>query len=89
MQEVGAVSHSFNVVSSTLQPLSVNTSSMAVAQNMADLIDGYCRLDGASESSLIIRPGKGTPESKWSEKHIRNPRIETFKCSFSFYQSLR
>ncbi|XP_056287443.1 protein-tyrosine kinase 2-beta-like [Pseudoliparis swirei] len=41
------------------QPLSVNTSSMAVAQNMADLIDGYCRLDGASESSLIIRPGKG------------------------------
>ncbi|TNN52595.1 Protein-tyrosine kinase 2-beta [Liparis tanakae] len=41
------------------QPLSVNTSSMAVAQNMADLIDGYCRLEGASESSLIIRPGKG------------------------------
>ncbi|XP_034407108.1 protein-tyrosine kinase 2-beta-like isoform X2 [Cyclopterus lumpus] len=41
------------------QPLSVNTSSLAVAQNMADLIDGYCRLEGASESSLIIRPGKG------------------------------
>ncbi|XP_037334053.2 protein-tyrosine kinase 2-beta-like [Pungitius pungitius] len=41
------------------QPLSVNTSSLAVAENMADLIDGYCRLEGASESSLIVRPGKG------------------------------
>ncbi|XP_028427531.1 protein-tyrosine kinase 2-beta [Perca flavescens] len=40
------------------QPLSVNTSSLAMAENMADLIDGYCRLEG-SESSLIIRPSKG------------------------------
>uniref|UniRef100_A0A3B4VR75 non-specific protein-tyrosine kinase n=1 Tax=Seriola dumerili TaxID=41447 RepID=A0A3B4VR75_SERDU len=42
------------------QPLSVKTSSLAVAENMADLIDGYCRLVGSSESSLIIRPSKGT-----------------------------
>ncbi|XP_078099605.1 protein-tyrosine kinase 2-beta-like [Sander vitreus] len=41
------------------QPLSVKTSSLAVAENMADLIDGYCRLEGSSESSLIIRPSKG------------------------------
>ncbi|XP_070850089.1 protein-tyrosine kinase 2-beta-like [Chaetodon trifascialis] len=41
------------------QPLSVNTPSLAVAENMADLIDGYCRLNGTSESSLIIRPNKG------------------------------
>ncbi|GLD63334.1 protein-tyrosine kinase 2-beta-like protein [Lates japonicus] len=41
------------------QPLSVNTSSLAVAENMADLIDGYCRLHGCSESSLIARPSKG------------------------------
>ncbi|XP_070711842.1 protein-tyrosine kinase 2-beta-like isoform X1 [Pempheris klunzingeri] len=41
------------------QPLSVNTSSLAVAENMADLIDGYCRLEGSSESSLIIRPSRG------------------------------
>uniref|UniRef100_A0A3Q4HTB6 non-specific protein-tyrosine kinase n=1 Tax=Neolamprologus brichardi TaxID=32507 RepID=A0A3Q4HTB6_NEOBR len=45
-------------VSSTLQPLSVNTSSLAVAENMADLIDGYCRLEGA-ERSLIVSPNKG------------------------------
>uniref|UniRef100_UPI003AAEB6B7 protein-tyrosine kinase 2-beta-like n=1 Tax=Centroberyx gerrardi TaxID=166262 RepID=UPI003AAEB6B7 len=41
------------------QPLSVNTSSLAVAENMADLIDGYCRLETNSDSSLIIRPNKG------------------------------
>uniref|UniRef100_A0A3B4FA45 non-specific protein-tyrosine kinase n=1 Tax=Pundamilia nyererei TaxID=303518 RepID=A0A3B4FA45_9CICH len=44
-------------VSSTLQPLSVNTSSLAVAENLADLIDGYCRLEGA-ERSLIVSPNK-------------------------------
>ncbi|XP_063733621.1 protein-tyrosine kinase 2-beta-like isoform X2 [Eleginops maclovinus] len=41
------------------QPLSVNTSSLAVAENMADLIDGYCRLQNNSANSLIIRPSKG------------------------------
>ncbi|KAM4559557.1 protein-tyrosine kinase 2-beta-like [Odontesthes bonariensis] len=41
------------------QPLSVNTSSLAVAENMTDLIDGYCRLEGTAESSLIVRPNKG------------------------------
>uniref|UniRef100_A0A8C4ITV9 non-specific protein-tyrosine kinase n=1 Tax=Dicentrarchus labrax TaxID=13489 RepID=A0A8C4ITV9_DICLA len=42
------------------QPLSVNTTSLAVAENMADLIDGYCRLEGSSESSRIIRHNRGT-----------------------------
>lgn len=40
------------------QPLTVKTQSLAVAENMADLIDGYCRLQG-SETSLISRPHKG------------------------------
>ncbi|XP_069376620.1 protein-tyrosine kinase 2-beta-like isoform X3 [Paralichthys olivaceus] len=40
-------------------PLSVNTPSLAVAENMADLIDGYCRLDGSAEGSLIVRPSQG------------------------------
>ncbi|XP_059183851.1 protein-tyrosine kinase 2-beta-like [Centropristis striata] len=40
------------------QPLSVHASSLAVAENMADLIDGYCRLEGSSKSSLIVRPSK-------------------------------
>ncbi|MEQ2228209.1 hypothetical protein ILYODFUR_006597, partial [Ilyodon furcidens] len=41
------------------QPLAVNISSLAVAENMADLIDGYCRLEGKAESSLMVRPNKG------------------------------
>uniref|UniRef100_A0A665VBB5 non-specific protein-tyrosine kinase n=1 Tax=Echeneis naucrates TaxID=173247 RepID=A0A665VBB5_ECHNA len=41
-------------------PLTVTTSSLAVAENMADLIDGYCRLGGSSEKSLIVRPNKGS-----------------------------
>ncbi|XP_038575322.1 protein-tyrosine kinase 2-beta-like isoform X1 [Micropterus salmoides] len=41
------------------QSLSVNTSSLAVAENMADLIDGYCRLEGSAESLLIIKSSKG------------------------------
>ncbi|XP_029923410.1 protein-tyrosine kinase 2-beta-like [Myripristis murdjan] len=41
------------------QPLTVNTSSLAVAENMADLIDGYCRMEANSDTSLIIRPSKG------------------------------
>ncbi|KAK5604306.1 hypothetical protein CRENBAI_019889 [Crenichthys baileyi] len=42
------------------QPLAVNTSSLAVAENMADLIDGYCRLEGRAESSLMVRSNKGS-----------------------------
>ncbi|XP_014828259.1 PREDICTED: protein-tyrosine kinase 2-beta-like [Poecilia mexicana] len=41
------------------QPLAVNISSLTVAENMADLIDGYCRLEGKAEKSLMIRPNKG------------------------------
>ncbi|XP_054479560.1 protein-tyrosine kinase 2-beta-like isoform X2 [Anoplopoma fimbria] len=57
------------------QPLSVNTSSLAVAENMADLIDGYCRLEGVSESSLIIRPGRGTLMSKGRDARLKLPDI--------------
>lgn len=40
------------------QPLSINTSSLALAENMADLIDGYCRLESGNDTSLIARPKK-------------------------------
>lgn len=42
-----------------LQPLSINTASLAVAENMADLIDGYCRLGSGKDISLIVRSKKG------------------------------
>uniref|UniRef100_A0A8I5UV21 Protein-tyrosine kinase 2-beta n=1 Tax=Pongo abelii TaxID=9601 RepID=A0A8I5UV21_PONAB len=41
------------------QALSIKTSSLAEAENMADLIDGYCRLQGEHQGSLIIHPRKG------------------------------
>ncbi|XP_053434212.1 protein-tyrosine kinase 2-beta isoform X2 [Nycticebus coucang] len=38
------------------QALSIKTSSPAEAENMADLIDGYCRLQGEYGGSLIVHP---------------------------------
>ncbi|XP_003793994.1 protein-tyrosine kinase 2-beta isoform X2 [Otolemur garnettii] len=40
------------------QALSIKTSSPAEAENMADLIDGYCRLQGDYGGSLIVHPRK-------------------------------
>ncbi|XP_036745041.1 protein-tyrosine kinase 2-beta isoform X4 [Manis pentadactyla] len=40
------------------QSLSIKTSSLAEAENMADLVDGYCRLQGEHKGSLIIHPKK-------------------------------
>ncbi|XP_060790516.1 protein-tyrosine kinase 2-beta isoform X2 [Neoarius graeffei] len=40
------------------QPLSINTASLAIAENMADLIDGYCRFESGKDTSLIMRSKK-------------------------------
>ncbi|XP_025049459.1 protein-tyrosine kinase 2-beta isoform X7 [Alligator sinensis] len=56
-------------LSGTPQSLTIKTSSLAEAENMADLIDGYCRLQGDPETSLILRPKKET------EKRISLPQI--------------
>uniref|UniRef100_W5JZQ4 non-specific protein-tyrosine kinase n=1 Tax=Astyanax mexicanus TaxID=7994 RepID=W5JZQ4_ASTMX len=34
-------------------------SSVATAENMADLIDGHCRLESGNDTSLMIKPKKG------------------------------
>ncbi|NXN50259.1 FAK2 kinase, partial [Rynchops niger] len=41
------------------QSLAIKTASLAEAENMADLIDGYCRLQGDLETSLIVFPRRG------------------------------
>ncbi|CAB1413467.1 unnamed protein product [Pleuronectes platessa] len=51
------------------QPLSVNIPSLAVAENMADLIDGYCRLNSSAEGSLIVRPSQGREKLPDIPKH--------------------
>ncbi|XP_072436301.1 protein-tyrosine kinase 2-beta-like isoform X3 [Chiloscyllium punctatum] len=38
------------------QPLTITTSSLVMAESMADLIDGYCRLENETTSSFILRP---------------------------------
>ncbi|XP_071999973.1 protein-tyrosine kinase 2-beta isoform X2 [Engystomops pustulosus] len=58
-------------ISGAPQPLAIKTASLAVAENMADLIDGYCRLQNESEESLIVYPGKE------NDKRISLPRIPT------------
>uniref|UniRef100_A0A8C2FKW2 non-specific protein-tyrosine kinase n=1 Tax=Cyprinus carpio TaxID=7962 RepID=A0A8C2FKW2_CYPCA len=35
-------------------PLSISIASLAIAENMADLIDGYCRLEHGKETTLIV-----------------------------------
>uniref|UniRef100_A0A8C1M497 non-specific protein-tyrosine kinase n=1 Tax=Cyprinus carpio TaxID=7962 RepID=A0A8C1M497_CYPCA len=37
------------------QPLSISIASLAIAENMADLIDGYCRLEHGKETTLIVQ----------------------------------
>ncbi|KAF6323626.1 protein tyrosine kinase 2 [Rhinolophus ferrumequinum] len=40
------------------EPLTVTAPSLTIAENMADLIDGYCRLVSGATQSFIIRPQK-------------------------------
>lgn len=51
------------------QPLAIKTTSLAVAENMADLIDGYYRLQNETEKSLI------TSLNKDQDKRISLPQI--------------
>lgn len=41
------------------QPLTVTTASLTMAENLADLIDGYCRLISMETHSFIVRVQKG------------------------------
>ncbi|XP_039605461.1 protein-tyrosine kinase 2-beta isoform X1 [Polypterus senegalus] len=62
------------------QPLSIKTPSLAVAENMADLVDGYCRLQSGKKISLIFRKKKekdmwnSLPEIPTGDKETRKSR---------------
>ncbi|XP_050566091.1 protein-tyrosine kinase 2-beta isoform X6 [Cygnus atratus] len=62
-------------LSGTPQSLSIKTSSLAEAENMADLIDGYCRLQGGLETSLIVFPRR-EKEKRSSLPRIPSPHLE-------------
>ncbi|XP_062267279.1 protein tyrosine kinase 2 beta, b isoform X2 [Platichthys flesus] len=40
------------------QRLSINVATVPMAENMIDLIDGYCRLENDTDETVISRPGK-------------------------------
>ncbi|KAK1795551.1 hypothetical protein P4O66_001049 [Electrophorus voltai] len=40
------------------QALSISVPTVAMAENMADLIDGYCRMESNTDTSLILRTSK-------------------------------
>uniref|UniRef100_A0A8C9QWJ7 Focal adhesion kinase 1 n=1 Tax=Scleropages formosus TaxID=113540 RepID=A0A8C9QWJ7_SCLFO len=48
-------------VAGASEPLTVTTTTLTTAENMADLIDGYCRLVKGVSQSFIVRPHKGRP----------------------------
>ena len=70
-------------LSFAFQSLTIKTSSLAEAENMADLIDGYCRLQGDLDASLIVHPrgeqvaAKGT-SGFWCERLSFGERRNVF-----------
>ncbi|XP_074751488.1 protein-tyrosine kinase 2-beta isoform X2 [Athene noctua] len=62
-------------LSGTPQSLAIKTASLAEAENMADLIDGYCRLQGDLETSLIVFPRRER-EKRISLPQIPAPHLE-------------
>uniref|UniRef100_A0A673N8U6 Focal adhesion kinase 1 n=1 Tax=Sinocyclocheilus rhinocerous TaxID=307959 RepID=A0A673N8U6_9TELE len=56
------------------EPLTVTTTALNTAENMADLIDGYCRLVNGTFSSFIVRVQKGettTHEKTWEHLDLK------------------
>uniref|UniRef100_A0A3B5AZU1 non-specific protein-tyrosine kinase n=1 Tax=Stegastes partitus TaxID=144197 RepID=A0A3B5AZU1_9TELE len=45
------------------QRLSINVATIPMAENMMDLIDGYCRLENDTDDTVIYRPNKGVCDS--------------------------
>uniref|UniRef100_A0A7M4F566 Focal adhesion kinase 1 n=1 Tax=Crocodylus porosus TaxID=8502 RepID=A0A7M4F566_CROPO len=56
-------------ISGAPEPLTVTAPSLTIAENMADLIDGYCRLVNGATQSFIIRTQKGKVAFH-SEEHL-------------------
>ncbi|XP_076004826.1 protein tyrosine kinase 2 beta, b isoform X2 [Genypterus blacodes] len=64
------------------QSLSINVASFPMAENMMDLMDGYCRLENDTDVSIIARPNE--------DANVRSslPEIPTDKETNSFRYSM-
>uniref|UniRef100_A0A9J8CA61 non-specific protein-tyrosine kinase n=1 Tax=Cyprinus carpio carpio TaxID=630221 RepID=A0A9J8CA61_CYPCA len=69
-------------VAGAAEPLTISTPFFATAENMADLIDGYCRLLNAVSQSFIVRPQKGTSASQCCIVGCSENRGKTDRCCF-------
>ncbi|XP_073728323.1 focal adhesion kinase 1 isoform X5 [Misgurnus anguillicaudatus] len=73
------------------EPLTVTTTTLNIAENMADLIDGYCRLVSGLSSSFIVRVQKEgeralpsipkAPRSANHEKRLQGVRAKAISVS--------
>uniref|UniRef100_A0A8C5ASX4 non-specific protein-tyrosine kinase n=1 Tax=Gadus morhua TaxID=8049 RepID=A0A8C5ASX4_GADMO len=62
------------IVAGAPEPLIVTTTSLTTAENMADLIDGYCRLVSSLSHSFIVRVQKVSNHEKRMEKRMDGVR---------------
>uniref|UniRef100_A0A8C0KXQ8 Focal adhesion kinase 1 n=1 Tax=Canis lupus dingo TaxID=286419 RepID=A0A8C0KXQ8_CANLU len=58
------------------EPLTVTAPSLTIAENMADLIDGYCRLVNGATQSFIIRPQKGEADHFAFSNYIKGQEVK-------------
>ncbi|XP_042628631.1 focal adhesion kinase 1-like isoform X7 [Cyprinus carpio] len=73
------------------EPLTVTTTALNTAENMADLIDGYCRLVNGTSTSFIVRVQKEgeralpsipkAPKSANHEKRLQGVRAKAISVS--------
>uniref|UniRef100_A0A4W6DUM2 non-specific protein-tyrosine kinase n=1 Tax=Lates calcarifer TaxID=8187 RepID=A0A4W6DUM2_LATCA len=61
-------------VAGAAEPLTVTTASLTMAENLADLIDGYCRLISMETHSFIVRVQKGMKLVSNNEKKLEAVR---------------
>uniref|UniRef100_A0A671NYP9 non-specific protein-tyrosine kinase n=1 Tax=Sinocyclocheilus anshuiensis TaxID=1608454 RepID=A0A671NYP9_9TELE len=66
------------------QPFSISVASLAIAENMADLIDGYCRLLNHTDSSLIVGPNKSkSPKGKLQLMYCMSVNVNSLLTKYS------
>uniref|UniRef100_A0A8C6MMU7 non-specific protein-tyrosine kinase n=1 Tax=Nothobranchius furzeri TaxID=105023 RepID=A0A8C6MMU7_NOTFU len=61
----------------------IHVSTVPMAENMMDLIDGYCRLENDTEDSIIYRPNKDSKASRVSLPEIPTRLLFYPQCSGS------
>uniref|UniRef100_A0A7N6BU50 non-specific protein-tyrosine kinase n=1 Tax=Anabas testudineus TaxID=64144 RepID=A0A7N6BU50_ANATE len=64
------------------QCLSISVASDSMAENMMDLIDGYCRLENNTDGTVIYRPNKGVRRQTFQRPNVSviSAKVKCCKC---------